>query len=87
LQPAEVAYQTRPDVRATIAALFFNPGEYLSSILADPRPDDVYNELRAHFSEAETVNLTMLIATINAWNRIAIGFRSVPPVRAKASAA
>jgi hypothetical protein len=32
LQPAEVAYQTRPDVRATIAALFFNPGEYLSSI-------------------------------------------------------
>jgi AhpD family alkylhydroperoxidase len=50
-------------------------------------PDDVYNELRAHFSEAEAVNLTMLIATINAWNRIAIGFRSVPPVRAKASAA
>jgi hypothetical protein len=32
LQPAEVAYQTRPDVRATIAALFFNPGKYLSSI-------------------------------------------------------
>jgi hypothetical protein len=29
----------------------------------------------------------MLIATINAWNRIAIGFRFVPPVRAKAAVA
>ena len=44
-------------------------------------PDDVYSEVRAHFSEAETVNLTMLIAAINAWNRLAIAFRSVPPVR------
>ena len=45
-------------------------------------PDDVYAKLRDHFSEAETVNLTMLIATINAWNRIAIGFRAVPEVKA-----
>jgi AhpD family alkylhydroperoxidase len=50
-------------------------------------PDGVYEEVRARFSEAETVNLTMLIATINAWNRIAISFRSVPPVRAKAAVA
>ena len=50
-------------------------------------PDDVYAELRNHFSEAETVNLTMLIATINAWNRIAISFRSVPEVKVKAQAA
>jgi AhpD family alkylhydroperoxidase len=50
-------------------------------------PDDVYNEVRAQFSEAETVNLTMLIATINAWNRLSISFRSMPPVRAKATAA
>ncbi len=47
-------------------------------------PDDLYAEVRAQFSEAETVNLTMLIATINAWNRLAISFRSVPPVKAKA---
>ena len=50
-------------------------------------PDDVYNEVRAQFSEAETVNLTMLIATINAWNRLAISFRAVHPVKVKASAA
>jgi len=45
-------------------------------------PDDLYAEVRAQFSEVETVNLTMLIATINAWNRLAISFRSVPPVKA-----
>ena len=50
-------------------------------------PDDVYEDVRSQFSEAETVNLTMLIATINAWNRIAISFRFVPPVRAKAAVA
>ena len=50
-------------------------------------PDDVYEEVRKHFSEAETVNLTMLIATINAWNRLAISFGAVPPVRAKAASA
>lgn len=49
-------------------------------------PDDVYNEVRAHFEEAETVNLTMLIATINTWNRIAIAFRAVPPIKVSAAA-
>jgi len=33
------------------------------------------------------VNLTMLIATINAWNRLAIAFRAVPPVKTQATAA
>ena len=50
-------------------------------------PDDVYEQLRTQFSEEDTVNLTMLIATINAWNRLAISFRAVPPVRAKAASA
>jgi AhpD family alkylhydroperoxidase len=58
------------------------------TLIADTRaPDDVYQEVRKHFSDAETVNLTMLIATINAWNRLAISFRAVPPVRAKAASA
>ena len=50
-------------------------------------PDDAYDELRKHFSEAEAVNLTILIGTINAWNRLAISFRAVPPVKAKAATA
>jgi AhpD family alkylhydroperoxidase len=49
--------------------------------------DDIYNEVRTHFSETETVNLTMLIGTINAWNRLAIAFRAVPPAKAKAATA
>lgn len=40
-------------------------------------PDDVYQRLKQHFSEAEIVNLTMAIVTINAWNRLAVSFRAV----------
>jgi AhpD family alkylhydroperoxidase len=41
-------------------------------------PDADYEPLRAHFSEREQVALTLLIVTINGWNRIAVGFRSEP---------
>lgn len=41
-------------------------------------PDADYEELCAHFNEAEQVNLTVAIATINSWNRLAIGFRKSP---------
>jgi AhpD family alkylhydroperoxidase len=41
-------------------------------------PDSVYQEARQRFSEEELVNLTLAIATINAWNRLAISFRAVP---------
>ena len=41
-------------------------------------PDAVFEEARAHFNEAEIVNLTLAIATINLWNRLAITLRSVP---------
>ena len=44
-------------------------------------PDAVYEAARAEFSEAELVRLTMLVATINAWNRIAISFRAIHPVK------
>lgn len=45
-------------------------------------PDDVYEELAAHFDEAERVALTLLIVTINGWNRIAVGFRLFNPTGA-----
>ncbi len=38
-------------------------------------PDDVYNEVRAHFSEKETVELNWAVVTINAWNRVQASFR------------
>jgi alkylhydroperoxidase family enzyme len=46
----------------------------------------VYEEERGQFSEEELVKLTVAVAAINAWNRIAISFRAVHPVR-KAQAA
>ena len=54
--------------------------EALTRIAETQAPDDVYEEVRKHFSEAETVNLTMLIGMINLWNRFAISMRNVHPV-------
>jgi len=42
-------------------------------------PDEAYEDALRHFSAEEMVKLTLLIATINSWNRISIGFRSVHP--------
>jgi len=41
-------------------------------------PDAVYEEARAHFSEKEICDLTLAVAAINAWNRLAISSRTVP---------
>jgi AhpD family alkylhydroperoxidase len=41
-------------------------------------PDEVFEEARAHFSEAELVNLTLAVVVINGWNRIAVSFRTEP---------
>ena len=61
--------------------------EAVTLIAETHAPDDLYEDVRAHFSEPEMVNLTMLIGAINAWNRIAISFRAVHPVKAKAAVA
>ena len=46
--------------------------EAVTNIQDGHAPDVVYDEVRAHFSDVETVNLTLVITTINAWNRISI---------------
>ena len=38
--------------------------------------DAVYEEVRKQFSETELADLTIALATINAWNRLAISARS-----------
>jgi AhpD family alkylhydroperoxidase len=50
-------------------------------------PDADYETIRAHFSEAEIANITVAIATINTWNRIAVSARTQHPVDAAAKAA
>lgn len=50
------------------------------TLLADTRaPDPAYAALEAQFDPTERVKLTLLITTINSWNRFAVGFRSVHP--------
>ncbi len=39
-------------------------------------PDDVFEQARNHFSEAQLVDLTLAIIAINGWNRLNIGFRT-----------
>jgi AhpD family alkylhydroperoxidase len=46
--------------------------EALTDIQDGHAADPVYDEVRAQFSDVETVNLTLVISTINAWNRISI---------------
>jgi AhpD family alkylhydroperoxidase len=41
-------------------------------------PDDVFERARAHFSEKELADLNFAVVAINAWNRLAVPFRTVP---------
>ncbi len=41
-------------------------------------PDDVYQRVRAQYSEKEIVDLTIAAGMINMWNRVAISFRAEP---------
>ena len=54
--------------------------EALTLLAASRAPDAAFEGLKPHFSEKEIVNLTHAISTINAWNRIGVGFRMQHPV-------
>jgi alkylhydroperoxidase family enzyme len=52
--------------------------EALTKVSETHAPDEVYESVRAHFEDKELVDLTLMIAAMNAWNRMAIGFRRQP---------
>lgn len=52
--------------------------ESLVSIAYTRVSDDVWARASSQFSEVELVDLTLLVNTINAWNRFAIAFRKLP---------
>jgi AhpD family alkylhydroperoxidase len=52
--------------------------EALTLVSETRAPDSVYGEVARHFGEKDLVDLTFLIASMNAWNRMAIGFRRGP---------
>ena len=52
--------------------------EAVTLVARDQVPDEVYEQARAQFSECELADLTLVIATINAWNRLSIASRALP---------
>jgi AhpD family alkylhydroperoxidase len=60
--------------------------EVLTLLPQTRAPDDVYQALKAEFSEEEQVKLTLLIVAINGWNRIQVGFRAVHPIEQRQAA-
>ena len=52
--------------------------ESLTQVAETHVPDEVWLHVKPYFTETEMVDLTMVINTINAWNRLAIAFRKLP---------
>jgi len=52
--------------------------EAVTLIASGHVPDQVYEKAKAQFSEKELADLTLAVAAINAWNRLAIAGRAVP---------
>ncbi|MGJ4801758.1 carboxymuconolactone decarboxylase family protein [Luteimonas sp. SDU82] len=58
--------------------------EVLTRLPEQGVPDELYELVRTELSEPEISDLSFIVGAINAWNRINIGFRSVPGSRDKA---
>lgn len=52
--------------------------EAVTLIANDRVPDEVYEEVRKHFSDDELLGLTMAVVAINAYNRLNVALRTVP---------
>src|ERR1700722_16730350 len=52
--------------------------EAVTRVVETGVPDEAFQAARAVFEEKELVDLTIAISLMNAYNRLAIGFRSTP---------
>lgn len=44
-------------------------------------PENLFRDLKTHFSDEQIVDLTLIIAQMNAWNRLAVSFGHLPDPR------
>ena len=51
---------------------------WAEAVTAAHVPDAVYEEAKNQFSEAELIDLTMAVTSINSWNRINLAFPNRP---------
>lgn len=58
--------------------------EALTQLSPQGVPDDIYERVRTQLSEKEISDLTFDVMAINAWNRVNVGFRTVPGTADKA---
>ena len=61
--------------------------ELLTRLADRSVPDEAYEAVCKHFSQAEVIALSAAIANINAWNRLGAAFRFAPPIQKKVAAA
>jgi AhpD family alkylhydroperoxidase len=52
--------------------------EVVTRISATGAPDDAYTQVSEHFDDKELADLTIAIGLMNAYNRLAISFRTPP---------
>jgi len=52
--------------------------EAVTFIAQGQAPDPVFEELKKQFNEREVADITLAVATINAWNRLSIAGRLAP---------
>ena len=52
--------------------------ESLTLVSQSHVPDAIWNAVRPHFTDAELMELTLLITSINSWNRFSVAFRKMP---------
>ncbi|MFF7709234.1 carboxymuconolactone decarboxylase family protein [Pseudomonas sp. NPDC007930] len=76
LQTLSVWRETRWFTPREQAALAW--AESLTLLPGRGAPEGEYGQVLEHFSEQEAADLTLAIATINAWNRFGVGFAMVP---------
>ncbi|MBD1589729.1 carboxymuconolactone decarboxylase family protein [Pseudomonas typographi] len=49
--------------------------EALTDVSEQGAPDELFEPLKAHFTDAEVSDLTLAVALMNAFNRLAVGMR------------
>lgn len=59
----------------------FDWAEAVTLISGKGASETLYKSLGAHFTDVQIVDLTLIIAQMNAWNRMAISFGHVPEPR------
>ena len=52
--------------------------EALTTLPPHGVPDEIYDAVRAQFTESELSDLTFLVVGINGWNRLNVAFRTEP---------